>query len=294
MTDKLLFANGNAKLKRDTAILSLPAGYTCPFAKECKSCANRLTGRITDGPHTRFRCYATSAECLFRNIREARWRNFELLKTATTTLGMASLLESSLLVKRNIKLVRFHQSGDFFNQAYFDSWLLVAREHPEWLFYGYTKALPYWAKRLNTIPANFKLVASRGGTHDHLIEILGLRSARVVFSEREARRKWHLEIDHDDTHCWKGDKDFAILLHGTQPAGSPAGKAWHKIKTTGPGGYKSDYFKHYDKAKGKKIWKPAPKVVPVIRVRGKVISPQRIATIKPFQLLPARWAKKHS
>jgi hypothetical protein len=222
-------------------MLSLPAGFSCPFAKICKSCAARDTGKITDGKNCKFRCYAVAAENLFPKVRANRWRNWELLKEAKTTIGMANLLESSLIVMRNIELVRFGQSGDFFNQAYFDAWRLVAEQHPEWIFYGYTKALPYWAKRLNIIPSNMKLTASQGGTHDHLIRDLGLRSARVVFTEKEAA-DLGLEIDHDDTHCWKGDKDFAILLHGTQPAGSEAGKAWYQIKNHGPGGYYADYF----------------------------------------------------
>jgi hypothetical protein len=239
---KLNFTHGNAKLSKDTAIFSLPSGYTCPFAKECRSCSDRVTGKIKDGPHTQFRCYATTAECLFPNIRRNRWNNFELIKNAKTTIGMANLIEQSLEGKKKIKLVRFHQSGDFFSQAYFDAWLMVAQNHSNLIFYGYTKALPYWVKRLEAIPANFRIVASRGGTHDNLIEMFGLRSVRVVLSEREARRKWKLQIDHDDSHVWNYDKDFAIVIHGIQPAGTKASKAWQKIKTYGRGGYKSDYF----------------------------------------------------
>ena len=244
MTDKRLnllnFQHGNAKLEKDTAILSLPAGHTCPFAKECRSSSDRATGKIKDGPDTRFRCYATGAEALFPKIRESRWRNFELIQSAGTVIGMANLIETSLAGKRTIKLVRFHQSGDFFKQSYFDAWLLFAQQHPELTVYGYTKALPFWVKRLHAIPANMKLVASRGGTHDNLIPMFGLRSAKVVLSVAEAEAQG-LEIDHDDTHVWKYDKDFAILIHGTQPAGSEAGKAWYQIcKVQKIGGYKSE------------------------------------------------------
>ena len=289
MTDKTLLLNfqlGNAKLAKDTAILSLPAGHTCPFAKDCRSCTDRVTGKVKDGPHTQFRCYATGAECLFPNIRKSRWDNFELIKQAGTAIGMASLIERSLVGKKKIKLVRFHQSGDFFSQAYFDAWLMVAQQHPEWIVYGYTKALPYWVKRLHVIPSNMKLVASRGGTHDHFIEMFGLRSARVVLSEREARRKWKLEIDQDDTHVWKYDKDFAIVIHGTQPAGSKAGKAWYKIFKYGKGGYKADYFGHYDKSQRRengrnarlaRIARAKAIAVPVIRVNGVEIKPNDLA-----------------
>lgn len=268
MNKTLTFGFGNAKLAKDTAILSLPAGHTCPFAKDCRSCADRVTGKIKDGPDTQFRCYATGAECLFPNIRKSRWYNFELLKEAKSAIGMANLIEQSLICKRKIKLVRIHQSGDFWSQAYFDAWLMVAQNHPEWIFYGYTKALPYWAKRLHSMPDNLKLVASRGGTHDNLISIFGLRSVRVVLSEREAKRKWHLPIDHDDCLCWKGQGDFAIVIHGTQPKGSKAGKAWYKIHKYGKGGYKSNYFGHYGKSAAKK----KTVTVPVVKVMPKVIT----------------------
>ena len=258
---RLQFQLGNAKLKRDTAILSLPAGYTCPFAKDCRSCTHPVTGKIQDGPHTQFRCYASTAEALFPLVRKSRWNNFEMIRKAGSALGMAALIERSLAGKKNIKLVRFHQSGDFFSQAYFDAWLLVAEQHPEYMFYGYTKALPFWVTRLNDIPANFKIVASRGGTHDHLITEYKLRSVRVVLSQQAAAARG-LEIDHDDSHVWKGDKDFAVVIHGTQPAGSKASQAWYKIFKFGKGGYKSNYFG----ANGKKRKKKTV-TVPVVQVK---------------------------
>lgn len=241
MIKTLSVSRGNAKLKNDTVIFSLPSGYTCKFAKLCKSHCNRITGKIEDGPDTEFRCYAVTPEALFPTVRESRWNNLNLIKQAKTIIGMANLIESPLIAKKNIKLVRIHSSGDFFTQAYFDAWLLVAKENPNLIFYGYTKALPYWVKRLNQIPSNMKLVASYGGTHDNLISTFQLRSVKVVFSKYQAR-KLKLQLDHDDTLCWKGDKDFAILLHGTQPKGSLACKSWQKIKNT-TGGYKTNYFK---------------------------------------------------
>jgi len=266
MTDntKLNFQHGNAKLGRNIAILSLPAGHTCPFAKDCRSCTHRATGKVQDGPHTKFRCYATTAEAMFPNIRASRWNNFELFRKAGTTLEMAALIERSLAGKKKIKLVRFHQSGDFFSQAYFDAWMTVAKWHPEYIFYGYTKALPFWVKRLAEIPANLKLVASRGGTHDNLIEQHGLRSVLVVLSQQAAAAR-HLVIDHDDSHVWNYDKDFAVVIHGTQPAGSEASKAWYKIFKHGKGGYKSGYFGYTRKDKRPKHTQGI--AVPVVEIK---------------------------
>ena len=251
---RLKFVKGNAKLGKQVAILSLPAGYACPFAELCKSKADKVTGKVTDGPKTQFRCYAVAAEALFPKVRQSRWNNFELIKTAKTVKGMALLITRS--IPKNISFVRFHQSGDFFSQAYFDAWLEVARNHPHITFYGYTKALPYLVARLSVIPSNFRVVASYGGSYDHLIKSFNLRSAVVVGinpneSPEAGALRLGLELDHDDSHVWNYEKSFAISLHGTQPAGSQAGKAWYQIKNFGKGGYKAEYLKSYAKSSKK-------------------------------------------
>jgi len=228
----LHFSLGNAKLRGVTAIFDLPAGHSCPFACLCKSSANRVTGRITDGKDTQFRCYAATGEARSSAARKLRWKNFTELRGKTAS-DMASLIANCL---PDTFKIRIHSSGDFFSQAYFDAWLMVARQFPERTFYAYTKALPFWVNRLTVIPSNFKLVASYGGTHDILIPSYGLKSCRVVASEAEAE-SLGLEIDHDDTHAWQDTGDFALLIHGTQPAGTPMAKAWELVKREGKGGY---------------------------------------------------------
>ena len=257
--NKLSFAIGNAKLKGQVGILSLPAGWACPFAKLCHSKADKVSGKITDGKHTQFRCFATMPEALFKNVRNSRWHNWELLKAEKTVEGMASLIECS--VPKSVSLVRLNASGDFFNQTYFDAWLLVAQRNPSLTIYGYTTALPFWIKRIKDIPSNLHLVASVGGTHDHLIEPHNLRHVKVVFTEDEAN-KMLLPIDHDDSLVWNYHGNFSVLLHGTQPKGSVAAKAWYQISKKGHGGYKSDYFSHYEKSKNKSLLVPAVSVKP--------------------------------
>lgn len=231
MSKLLKFGYGNSKLPRTTVIFDLPAGHSCPFAKLCKSSVHRVTGKLTDGPHTEFRCYAASTEGLRSRVRAARWHNFNLLKNksyeAITDLIYSSLPEGHLY--------RIHSSGDFFSQEYFDAWVMIAAARSDRTFYAYTKALPFWVKRRHILPRNFKLIASVGGTHDHLIEEYKLRSARVVLSEKEAKH-YGLAIDHDDTLAWKTNTSFALLIHGTQPAQSKASVAWQLVRNT-VGGY---------------------------------------------------------
>jgi len=55
--------------------------------------------------------------------------------------------------------------------------------------------------------------------------------SHVVYTEEQAA-ELDLEIDHDDSHCF-GDKPFALLVHGSQPAGSEAMQAISQRKKEG-------------------------------------------------------------
>lgn len=233
-TPPLRFGLGNAKLAKSIATFSLPAGYSCPFAKNCLSKADRTTGKIVDGKHCEFRCFAASQECTYPGVRKSRWFNFDTVKSFKDLPSLAVLIHRSL--PRHIDKVRVHVSGDFFSETYFLAWLNVAINNPTIIFYGYTKAVKYLVKYKTQIPQNFRFTASKGGTCDSLIKKHNLKSAEVVYSLKEAKQK-RLEIDHDDTLAIEGKSSFALLLHGVQPAKSKAGNAMRELRKQGIFGY---------------------------------------------------------
>lgn len=227
----LSFGKKNAKLGKDIATFSLPAGFTCPKASECLSKSDRETGKIKDGKHTQFRCFSASAEALYPNVRKSRWNNFEQLKGKTIN-DMVVLIDSSL---PKHKIIRVHVSGDFFSYDYFVAWMRVAMLNKSKTFYAYTKCISTWLKyekeKPYGIPENFILTASYGGKEDALIQKNNLRSAIVVYSVKEAEEKG-LKIDHDDSLARdKSVKSFALLIHGVQPKGK---KQVNKIQGYGP------------------------------------------------------------
>jgi hypothetical protein len=231
MTEHLKFGKGNAKLDKTIATFSLPAGWTCPGAAQCLARADRNTGKVADGPLQQFRCFAATAESAYRNVRESRWHNFDLLKGKTrdemSELILASLPESETIV-------RIHVSGDFFSADYFGAWLDVAKSRPATKFYAYTKSIPMWKALADSIPANLILTASEGGRFD--AQINGFKRAKVVFSEDQAAALG-LAIDHDDSHAYDGNESFALLLHGTQAKGTVAAKALTALRHLNVGGY---------------------------------------------------------
>ena len=239
MTNNLRFSLGNAKLDFWTVIFGLPAGHSCSFAHLCLSKADKITGKITDGKNTEFRCFAASSEARSTELRKKRWNNFELVRKLRTVEEIKSLIINSMIAERvdNAPKYRVHDSGDFISQNYFDAWMEVAKAYPKSLFYAYTKALTYWVNRLDSIPKNFILNASMGGRNDELIAKHKLKYVKVVYSLEEAEALG-LEIDHDDSHAYsKSKKNFSLLIHSTQPAGSPASKANELLKKAKLNGY---------------------------------------------------------
>ena len=248
----LKFSKANAKtqaLKNDSELadyltgnrkiysLDLLSGYSCPYAEKCLSKAVELpTGKrkIRDGKKTEFRCFSASQEVQYTNVYNSRKHNFDLLRHLHFE-DMVELINNSL--PRDAGIVRIHVAGDFFNQDYLHAWYIVALRNPRVLFYAYTKSLRFWVGDMTEMPDlwNFVLTASYGGRDDHMIDEFNLRSAKVVFSEAEAE-ELGLAIDHDDSHAAKPslrDNSFALLIHGTQPAGSEASTALKKLKGKG-------------------------------------------------------------
>lgn len=222
--------------KRKVYSFDLLSGFSCPHAHDCLSKAIvDASGKrsIQDGPATQFRCFSASQEVVYTNVYKQRKHNFDTLRACKDSASMFRMLAESL--PKNAGVIRIHVAGDFFKQDYFDAWLSVALCKPDTLFYAYTKSLPYWVARMDQIPANFVLTASRGGRRDDLIDAKKLRSVKVVFSESEAAAAG-LEIDHTDEHAANPAtraNDFALLIHGVQPAKSAAALAIKALKLNG-------------------------------------------------------------
>lgn len=208
---------------------SLPAGHACPFALSCKASVNDK-GKIVRGPEMKYQCFGASAEIRSKALRRNSKDNFDLLKS----VGLHEAHKLSQLIIKSIpadaRRVRIHTTGgDYVSADYMKAWMMTADMYDDVLFYGYTKAIKHLALLQPHFPDNLKIVASRGGTQDHVIDEHNLVEAVVVYHPDEAK-ELGLEIDHDDTLCMKADKSFALLLHGQQASGSDASKALQRMR----------------------------------------------------------------
>jgi hypothetical protein len=254
-TEKILtFSPANAKLRNLTRVRSLKpylrndrrvysfdllSGYSCPHAQTClaKVRVDPTTGKhaIEDGPDMETRCFSASQEAVYKQTFIMRQRNFHAVRRYKDPIALAELIASQLPI--NLGILRLHVAGDMYSQCYFDAWLEVAKRRDDILIYAYTKAVPYWLAQRSTVRKrrNLVLTASYGGRYDHLITPRRLRSVRIVYTTADAKRL-QLPIDHDDRHAadpTTRSQSFALLLHGVQPAGSPAAAAVKQLNGLG-------------------------------------------------------------
>lgn len=231
MEDLLKFGKGNAKLTKTIATFSLPSGYTCPFAKDCKSFVEIVDGhkKIVQSKDCKFRCYSASLELVFSNLYKLTRYNFDLLKNSKSMKDL--IIESLKKVKEDI--IRIHVSGDFFNKEYFKAWIEAINNYPNKIFYAYTKCVKYVVEEKDKIPKNFIITCSYGGKYDNLISKYNLKNVKVYFSEEEANKDNRL-IDHDDSLALDPNvKEFGLLLHGMQAKNSKASLALKMMKEKG-------------------------------------------------------------
>tara|TARA_R110000744_G_scaffold373429_1_gene485579 strand:- start:42 stop:638 length:597 start_codon:yes stop_codon:yes gene_type:complete len=174
---------------------NLPSGFTCPFAMECLVKVDRHTGKF-DNKSKAYRCYSAMQE-RFPAVRNHRWANFDFLRDG----GKPE-------IPKKAEAVRIHMSGDFYSQDYFNMWLDICNENPKIEFWAYTKSLKYWVKRINEIPDNLILTASKGGRNDDLIDEYNLKNVEIIKAKEEAKGK---PIDTCDDQARIPNVNFCLL-----------------------------------------------------------------------------------
>jgi hypothetical protein len=115
----ITFAKGNAKIEK-ALIWNLPEGITCPGATElCKKV-----------------CYAKDSTVRFPNVVPgSRAHNLAIAKRSDFPEFLTQKLNRARLPR-----MRIHESGDFFNQKYLDTWTEAIAQDSKRTFWAYTKS----------------------------------------------------------------------------------------------------------------------------------------------------------
>lgn len=145
-------SHGNKKLKASDKIAflvwNLPAVITCPFRT----------------PHCEGSCYACKAERCYPSVTPSRMDHFEISKSEGFVDRMLYTIDAELTRKAHCgkKIVfRIHESGDFYNKAYADKWIEIARHYEgnkRIEFLAYTKSVKFFDGV--DLPSNLHILAS--------------------------------------------------------------------------------------------------------------------------------------
>lgn len=197
---KISWVKGNAKLRKlSTVGFGIPAyqsadGFkTCPQAGVCAAI-----------------CYARQGAYVWPATVKAREHNLELVRGDLAEFVTQAVSDLS---RMKAKTVRVHDSGDFFSQAYLDSWYSIARQTPGKVFYAYTKSLhlDLWTNK----PENFQIVQSVGGRLDASID--DSRSHSRIFADHRLRKAaGYVDGNVNDAHAIKGSPRIGLVYHGTR------------------------------------------------------------------------------
>ena len=141
---KMCISKGNRKIGRVMNV-SLPPIVSCGNCKECK-----------------FLCYDIKACLQYPNtVIDARVRNWAVLKKNRDLYF--ETIDKAISRRRTNKFFRWHVAGDIIDADYFDNMVRIARRHPDFVFWTYTKMygiVNSWIDENGAIPANLHIMFS--------------------------------------------------------------------------------------------------------------------------------------
>lgn len=178
---------GNRKLAKFHGIsFDLPPKASCPKAKVCAKI-----------------CYANKISKLYPEYGKKINRNFVLAKGNRKEFIDQISQEIAFF---NKGYVRIHGSGDFFSQAYLNTWAKIISSFPKVKFYAYTKSLHLSFPKLK----NLVIIKSYGGKLDHLITDKDYQA--LMIPRHGTPPKGYVSGDIDDL-WWTKNKKCSLRLH---------------------------------------------------------------------------------
>lgn len=203
------WSTGNAKLAKENGRgyniigFGIPADYnferdgvtvnTCPGASACRGV-----------------CYAKQGRFLMPNVRDARRRNLD--ESLKDSFILDATDDLRYYKRRGYNVVRLHDSGDFYSQEYLDKWAAVAHNHPDLIFYAYTKNL---LLTFDAVPVNLRIVQSLGGLHDKLVNLEKPHS-RIFSSEKARDAAGYVDGNVNDVPAIEGVTRIGLVYHGVR------------------------------------------------------------------------------
>ena len=112
--------NSNKKLGKNIYAFDLHAVVSCPNSNDCV-----LT------------CYANKGTYIWKSAKNSNTYNYAIALNDIKYLQKELIKE---IIKKNIKTIRIHSSGDFFSKEYFLMWCNIAKRFKNLKIFTYSKA----------------------------------------------------------------------------------------------------------------------------------------------------------
>lgn len=158
-------------------------------------------------------CYAKQGTYIWSNVN----KKYEE-RLALTLSDKFIYTLSAEIIRRKIKKVRIHDSGDFYSIDYINKWLEIIRLNPEVEFYAYTKMVSIFKnlEENNKIPTNLTIIYSYGGKQDNLINNEVDRHSKVFASEEELLSRGYINASQDDNLALTDNVKVGLIFHGAK------------------------------------------------------------------------------
>ena len=214
----LLSKNSKMKNSENTTYkrifnFTLPALQTKEGFKTCPNASACAVG-----------CYARQGAYVFSNVAKKHHANFAATLSPTFINDMLQEIN-----KLKPDLIRIHDSGDFYNESYLQSWLTIIKITPKVKFYAYTKMISLFKKYQanNLLPINFTIIYSLGGKEDHLIDQNIDRHSKVFNNLTDLENQGYIDTSKDDTKALGINNKIGLVYHGNKKYSNTQ---WERIK----------------------------------------------------------------
>jgi hypothetical protein len=159
-------------------------------------------------------CYARQGQYERDSVKATREHNLAFIRNR----GLRAFVRAAIRdIKRiDAKLIRVHDSGDFFSQGYLNAWYRIARASGRSVrFYAYTKSLHLDIYRNK--PENFSVIQSFGGLHDASVNE-EMPVARIFATHGARRRQGFQNGANTDLLAiqGKGGAKIGLVYHGVK------------------------------------------------------------------------------
>lgn len=172
------------------AFRSQDGSVTCPGAGKCAA-----------------GCYAQQMFYIMGHVKRAYEARLELSRSPEFVDVI-----SAEIIRRKVRRLRVHDSGDFYSADYADNWAKIAKAFPLTHFYSYTKNIPlikclFW-------PKNFTFIYSEGGKFDKYISYENDRHSRVFLNREELLKAGYADASTDDSQALGENLKVGLIYHG--------------------------------------------------------------------------------